>query len=156
MIDALDRGQQQAAQFLHYLLISQGLSPLFGHDHQILAGQPRPVATEKFPQPALHAVAPGGLAEAPGHHQPEAGAGGLRGRQGDPEMARVYPFPLGLDPEIFRATAEPIHLSETGGPWDGGVRDGGGAAVDGIRGKTQEHSNTTKPSGVSGRAPGGV
>jgi hypothetical protein len=86
----------------------------------------------------------------------QAGRRGLRGRQRDPEMARVYPSPLGLNPEIFRATAEPIRFGETGGPFSGWGRDGGGEPVDGIRGRAQEHSTKTKPSGVSGPWPGGA
>jgi hypothetical protein len=74
---------------------------------------------EKFPQQPLHAVAPGRLAEAPGHHQPQPGGGALRGRQGDPEMARMQPPPLGLDPEIIATAAEPIRLGETGDPLAG-------------------------------------
>jgi hypothetical protein len=95
---------------------------------------------KKFPQQALHPVAFNRLAETPGHHQSEAGPRGLRRGQGDPEMARVQPPPLGLDPEIIAATAETIRFGETGGPCDDWGRDGGGAPVDGMRGGTQGHS----------------
>ena len=132
--------QQETAQFLRHLVVTQGFGPLLGHDHQVPGGQPTLMTPEKFPQQALHAVAPDRLAEAPGHHQSQAGTQPLRRRQGDPEMTRVYPSPLGLDPEKFRATAETVRFGEAGGPCDGWSRDGGGAPVDGVRGRTQGYS----------------
>ena len=140
MAGTLDRKLQQTAQFLRHLVIIQGFGPLLGHDHQVPGGQPALITPEKFPQQALHAVAPDRFAETPGHHQSQAGTRPLRQRQGDPEMTRVYPSPLGLDPEKFSATAETVRFGEAGGPGDGWGRDGGGAPVDSVRGRTQEHS----------------
>ncbi len=119
MVGTRTRRQQQTAQLLLHLIIAQGLSPLFSHNHQVARGQKALMTPEKFPQQALHAVAPDRLAETPGHHQSQAGArGGGRG-QDDPEMARMQPPPLGLDPEKIAATAEMIRFGETGGPCDG-------------------------------------
>lgn len=117
-------GEQQPAQLLFDLMISQSRSPFLGHDDQVDGGQSGFVAAKKFPEQALDAIALHRLPQAPAHHQSQPGAAGGRGSQDHAEMARVEPFALGLGPQEVSAMAEPFCLGETGGPSKIGFRTG--------------------------------
>jgi len=110
-------GEQQPAQLLFDLMVSQSLCPFLGHDHQVKGGQSGLVAAKKLPEQALDAIALDRFSHAPGSHQPQPGMACGHGRQSHAEMARVEPLTLGLRPQKFLAMAEPRRLGETGGPF---------------------------------------
>ncbi len=117
-------GEQQPAQLLFDLMISQSRSPFLGHDDQVKGGQSGLVAAKKFPEQALDAIALHRFSQAPGHHQPQPGMAFGHGSQDHAEMARVEPLALGLRPQKVLAMAEPLRLGETGGPSGVGFRTG--------------------------------
>jgi hypothetical protein len=119
-------GEQQPAQLLFDLMISQSRSPLLGHDHQVKGGQSGLVAAKKLPEQTPDAIALDRFSHSPGSHQPQPGMAFGHGSQGHAEMAGVEPLTLGLRPQKFLAMAEPRRLAETGGPfgvgfWTGAV-----------------------------------
>lgn len=147
-------GEQQPAQLLFDLIISQSRSPFLGHDHQVKGGQGGSVPAKKFPEHALDAIALNCFSQAPGSHQPQPGLAFGHGRQGYAEMARVEPLTLGLRPQKFLAMAEPRRLAETGGPfgvgfWTGAVHRQSGSGI-------RLRAPRLKPTGVSGLWPGGA
>ena len=91
-------GEQQPAQLLFDLMISQSRSPFLGHDHQVKGGQSGVVAAKKLPEHALHAVALDRFSQAPGNYQPQPGMAFGHGSQDHAEMPRVKPLALGLRP----------------------------------------------------------
>ena len=117
-------GEQQPAQLLFDLMISQSRSPFLGHDDQVKGGQSGLVAAKKLPEQALDAIALYRFSQAPGNHQPQPGMAFGHGSQGHAEMAGVEPLTLGLRPQKFLAMAEPRRLGETGGPFGVGFWTG--------------------------------
>jgi hypothetical protein len=133
----LNLTEQQPAQLCLHLMITQSVGSFFGHDNEILGWQKGLVAPEKFPQQAFYPIALHCFAQTPGHHQTQSGRLGPRGRQNNPEVARIKPFALDLRPEEVAAAAEPIRLGKTGCPFNSWVRDGGGAPNGFFRGMAQ-------------------
>jgi len=138
-----------------HLLIAQGAGPLFGHDDQVRGGQLGFMAAKEFSQQTFDPIAPDGLAQTSGHHQPQARKTQVVGGQGDAEMTSVEPGSLGLGPEEFGAAAEPLRLGETGGPFNGGMGDGSRATAWGFR-PAQGGSPTFRPKGASDLWPDGA
>lgn len=144
--------KQQPPQFIFYLAIIQGNGFLFGQNNQVPDRQFPFMAAKEFPEQALHPIASGRFAQAPGHHQSQPGNRGGRRCHNDPEMAPIKPLALGLRPEKIGALAEPVRFGITGGPLGGWGQDGGGTPVRGIRRMAQGHPPVT-PRGVSGPWP---
>jgi hypothetical protein len=148
-------GEQEPAQLLFDLMISQRRSPFLGHDDQVGGGQFGFVAAKKFPEQAFDAIALHRLPQAPAHRQSQPGAACGRGRQDQSEMARVEPLALGLRPQELSALAEPICLGETGGPFKVGIRTGAKHRqwLNGVR---RRGSPPLRRRGACGPWPGGA